>query len=280
MRNGKSKYESIEIPKELDHMMNQTIEKTQRERRNRVWKKRWLAVAAALALFVTPLNVSQGFADTLAEIPVIGSIAKVLTFRAYVAESEELVADVNIPEVVETNNQAFEDKVNALIQDKVEKTLAEAQQRAEEYKEAYLATGGTEEEVEERKIEAKVDYTVYAKTLDTLSFMLFSYDTVAAAYAEYTYYNLDLKHDREWSLADLLGENYVDAVTEAVKVEMDKQSEEEGMTFWDDVKASDWQVREDIDFYINVDGNPVVVFEKYEIAAGALGRLEYEIQKK
>ncbi len=280
MRNGKSKYENIEIPKELDLMINQTIEKEQGERVRRRVRKNWIAVAAALALFVTPLNVSQAFADTMAEIPVIGSIAKVLTFRAYTTESQELVAEVKIPEVAEMNNQAFEDKVNALIQGKVEATLEEAQERAQEYKEAYLATGGTEEEYEARKIEAKVDYTVYARNQDTLSFMLFSYDSVAAAYAEYTYYNLDLEHDREWKLADLLGENYVSVVTEGVKAQMAVQSEEEGLVFGDEVKADSWQVREDIDFYINEAGNPVIVFNKYEIGAGALGRLEYEIVKE
>ena len=36
-------------------------------------------------------------------------------------------------------------------------------------------------------------------------------------------------------------------------------------------------VTEDTKFYINEAGNPVVVFEKYEIAPGAAGRPEFEI---
>ena len=278
MKNDKTKYENIEIPKELDQMINQTIENEQKERRRKSSRKRWIAIAAAVALFVTPLNVSQGFADTMAEIPVLGSIAKVLTFRLYRTESQELLAEVKVPEVAEMDNQNFEDQVNALIQEKVEITLAQAQKRAEEYKKAYLETGGTEEEYEKRKIQAAVDYTVYVKSQDTLSFMLFSYDTVAAAYAEYTYYNLDLQNNREWTLEDLLGENYAGVITELVKGQMKTQIENEGMAFWDEVNAADWKVREDIDFYINEKGNPVVVFDKYEIAAGAFGRLEYEIE--
>jgi len=31
--------------------------------------------------------------------------------------------------------------------------------------------------------------------------------------------------------------------------------------------------------YINENGNPVIVFEKYEIAPGAAGAVEFEIQK-
>ena len=143
MRNGKAKYENIEIPKELDQMINQTIEKEQHERQKRNRKKRWIAVAAALALFVTPLNVSQAFADTMAEIPVIGVLAKVLTFRSYQVENKDIVAEVTIPEVTELTSEAYEDQINGLIQAKVDVMFENAKREAEEYKEAYLATGGT-----------------------------------------------------------------------------------------------------------------------------------------
>ena len=276
MMEHKKKYENIKIPEELDQMINQTIKNEQKEQNRKKLKKRWIAVAATFAVLVTPLNISQGFADTMAGVPIIGQIASVLTFREYTAESEELVAEVTIPEVSELNNQAFEDRVNVLIQEKVDQTLADAQLRAEEYKQAYLETGGTKEGYEERKTEAKVDYTVYVKNEDTLSFMLYSYDSVAAAYAEYSYYNLDVKNDREWILSDLLGDDYVAVVTDQVKAQMSEQND---ISFWEEVDESTWKIREDIDFYINADNYVVVVFDKYEIAAGALGRLEYEIVK-
>ena len=36
-------------------------------------------------------------------------------------------------------------------------------------------------------------------------------------------------------------------------------------------------VSEDQRFYMNSDGNPVLVFEKYEIAPGSSGELEFEV---
>lgn len=279
MRNGKAKYENIEIPKELDRMINQTIEKEQHERHKRNRQKQWIAVAAALVLFVTPLNVSQAFADTMAEIPVIGVLAKVLTFRSYQVENEDIVAEVTIPEVTELTSKAYEDQVNGLIQEKVDVMFENAKREAEEYKEAYLATGGTEEEYEARKVQAKVDYQVFSKTEDVLSFSVYSWVTVAAAYEDHAYYNLDLRNNRELTLVDLLGEDYVAVATDRVKGQMETQSEQEGVTFWEETMKPEWQIPEDISFYINESGNPVLVFEKYEIAAGAFGRLEYEIEK-
>lgn len=38
-------------------------------------------------------------------------------------------------------------------------------------------------------------------------------------------------------------------------------------------------IRSDIDFYINEAGNPVIVFDKYEVAPGFMGRPEFEITK-
>jgi len=260
-------------------MINQTIEKEQHERQKRNRKKRWIAVAAALALFVTPLNVSQAFADTMAEIPVIGVLAKVLTFRSYQVENKDIVAEVTIPEVTELTSEAYEDQINGLIQAKVDVMFENAKREAEGYKEAYLATGGTEEAYEARKVRAKVDYQVFSKTEDVLSFSVYSWVTVAAAYEDHAYYNLDLRNNRELTLEDLLGEDYVTVATDRVKGQMETQSEKEGITFWEETMKPEWQIPEDISFYINESGNPVLVFEKYEIAAGAFGRLEYEIEK-
>ena len=39
-------------------------------------------------------------------------------------------------------------------------------------------------------------------------------------------------------------------------------------------------VTADTPFYINEKGNPVVVFEKYEIAPGFMGRPEFEIERE
>ena len=46
------------------------------------------------------------------------------------------------------------------------------------------------------------------------------------------------------------------------------------MDFW----SEEWKgLDENTKFYMNDSGNPVVVFEKYEIAPGAAGPQEFEI---
>jgi len=38
-------------------------------------------------------------------------------------------------------------------------------------------------------------------------------------------------------------------------------------------------INENTKFYMNEAGNPVIVFEKYEIAPGAAGQQEFQIEK-
>ncbi len=58
-----------------------------------------------------------------------------------------------------------------------------------------------------------------------------------------------------------------------VRRQIRQREKETGMEFWGD----EWQgIDENTRFYINSAGNPVIVFQKYEIAPGAAGIQEFE----
>jgi hypothetical protein len=277
---GKEKYESIEIPKELDVMINNTI-KSNRNKQNKYKKIAVsLTAASAIAVFSLTLNVNESFAQSVTEIPLFGQMAKVLIFKDYSFENKDLKADVVMPRVEQLENIEFEEKINKVIQEKVDQVLLEANFRANEYKEAYISTGGTEELYAENKIEVKVNYEVLSKNENTLSFLVYSTDTLAAVYAENMYFNLDIQNNQVLTLDKLIGEDYVNVVTESVLETIKRQKENQDKVFFDLVYEPDWKIREDVAFYINSNNNVVVVLDKYEIAPGSMGRLEYEIKIK
>lgn len=279
--NNKGLYDAIEIPKTLDQMINNTIEDVREESMliQRKKKHQWLIAAVLmLGLFIVPLNTSQSFAQAVSEIPVLGVVANLLTFRSYDFETETVVGEVSIPSIVGMEDEAYQENLNSVISERVEEALKASKERAEEYKEAYIETGGTEEEYASRKIEVAVDYKIFSNQDNRLSFLVFSHESLAAVYATYAYYNIDLLNNEAIELETLLGASYQEIITEAVLKQTKAQKELGEIMFFDDIDASDWMVRRDIDFYINEVGNVVVVFNKYEIAAGANGRLEYEIE--
>ena len=236
-----------------------------------------ISTFAAIMIFTISLNVNEAFAENMFRLPVVSEIAKLLTFREYSYETEGLKASVKIPNITDLSDDEFKKHINDIINEKVEIALEEANESAAEYKEAFLSTGGTEEEYESRKIEATVNYEIKSQNETILSFLVYSYDSIAAVSAEYSYYNLDLVNNEVITLNDYLGDDYIKIITGSIKESVKKQKENPDNSFFEDTINSDWTVREDANFYINSANNIVIVLDKYEIAPGYMGRLEYEI---
>ena len=87
----------------------------------------------------------------------------------------------------------------------------------------------------------------------------------------------------EITLEDVLGPDWAAIVTEQVEDQLDQFPEEDkGMLFTDCLDIRDVVENREgsyyqIGFYLNEAGNPVVVFPKYTLGAGALGLLEFPI---
>ena len=77
--------ESFPLPEDYAGRVFQTcaaLDENSRRRQRRHWET-W--AAAALALFITIPNVSPAAAAAMAEIPGLGALVKVVTFRSYKA---------------------------------------------------------------------------------------------------------------------------------------------------------------------------------------------------
>ena len=85
----KENYNNIEIPKELDDVINDAFNESENkklENNKKDWRrnmKKWYASAAAVGLIIVSVNASSTFAKSLENIPVIGNIIKVVNFNNY-----------------------------------------------------------------------------------------------------------------------------------------------------------------------------------------------------
>ena len=112
--------------------------------------------------------------------------------------------------------------------------IAEGEKIIADYKEAFLATGGTEEQWAEKDNTVSVTYDIKSQTDTTVSFVVDSYVSIASSYQEQVYYNLDLAANREIALADLLGENWVEICNESIRTQM-AESEDPSVFFSEDM---------------------------------------------
>lgn len=309
--NGKRTYEQIEIPKELEETVNRAVHSVDKRKSAARYRRRRMAhmvrnigvaAAAVLLCMTVGVNTNEVLAKELGQLPVIGSLVRVLTITSYHEEDGSHDITVNVPEIeVEKpegtaaaeedggtggmSDADIEEAVNAQIQEIVDAHVAQAKEKFAEYKDAFFATGGTEEEWGDRTMDINVDYEVKYQEGSVLSLVLTTSEVWVAAQELRYYYNIDVAQNRELTLKDLLGEDYVNIANESIRRQMNERAAaDENLVYWgvtENESSIDGfvTVDENTDFYINADGNPVVCFGEYEVAPGFMGIQEFEIEK-
>lgn len=281
IEDARKKYEEITVPDELSKRILTEIRKSDEQRKKKkvlFWCSRYGAAAALLVvMFTVGLNTSVTFAEAAKDIPVIGAVARVLTFRSYETETEDLRLAVDIPSIDMISEEFgnLETSVNEEIHRLCEKFADKGVEHAEEYRQAFLDTGGTKEEWEAHNLEVKVWYEVKSQTDRYLSLEIMGSENWNSAGFASRYYNFDLETGKLVGLKDILGENYAETAQTQI-VEQMWEREQEGAVFFEDPLLS---ITEDTKFYINQNNSPVIVFDKYEIAPGSEGIQEFELRE-
>lgn len=310
---GKKIYDSIEIPDELSDVVNRAIASKNKEEirmKHESSKKkhsaarifRYVAATAAglLICLAVCVNSSEALAKEISEVPVLGALARVLTVRSYHGTDGDYEIDMDVPEIVtgETDAQAdgakaaaFTGDINKEIEKIVDDYMEQAKAEFEEYKEAFFATGGTQEEWADRTMDIDVNYEVKYQKDNILSLELVTSKGWVSSQEERYYYNLDLSTGKYLTLRDLLGEDYVEICNESIVAQIEQRmaDDENKMYFGFGPNGEEDKemgipgfttVTDDTKFYLNEQGNVVIVFEKYEIAPGYMGFQEFEIAKQ
>lgn len=168
--------------------------------------------------------------------------------------------------------------------------MNQAKSDFEEYKEAFFATGGTEEEWADRKMDIVVDYDVKYQNEFILSMELLTAKGWVSSNEERYYYNLNLLTGEYLTLQELLGEDHIKLCNESIDRQIKERiASDDSLTYfgYGTMAEADKEMQiegfktitADTEFYINKAGNVVIVFPKYEIAPGYMGMQEFEIEK-
>lgn len=278
-KRAKETYDSTPIPAGLPERVQAGIRsgKARYQRRRSRALRRWIATAACFCLVLAGLNLSPTLANAAANVPVLGKVFQVLTFVDYSKSEDGIHYDVSAPGV--NAESALAEKVNAVIQEKMDQHLAKAQQDWDAYRDAFFATGGTEEEWGDREMDVLINYEIKSQTDNRVSFVVTSAEGWVASYEERDYYNLDFTEDRELTLRDLLGEDWISVCNAAIRQQINESADADGFTyFFAPDEGGFTSVDEDTGFYVREDGAIVVCFPKYSIAAGAAGSPEFVVR--
>lgn len=286
MRNfeeAKRTYESMDIPEKLPNVVDQAFTRATARRRLAWYKPALSAAAAVCILFVALLNISPTFANAMAEVPVLGNVAKVLTFRQYAIETDSEWITVNQPSIAETGNTELEKRVNNEIQEKIDAIVAEARQEAKQNREDAIARG--QDPAQLMPVILDIRYEIKSSSEKALSFVIYKTETAASAYTQQIFYNLDLASGKDLTLSDVLGPDYKQIADKAVKDTIDQRMAEDPEKWPYFVPTPETPdegfqgISDDQKFYIDEDGNVVVSFDEYEIGPGSMGIQDFVVGK-
>ena len=267
----KENYNNIEIPKELDDVINDAFNESENkklENNKKDWRrnmKKWYASAAAVGLIIVSVNASSTFAKSLENIPVIGNIIRVVNFNNYRIDKDGMDVSISLPEV-SSDSKDLEYKLNKEFE--------------KEGKEAYKKY---EAEVEKLEKEGKTTHKsaeMWSETVaendKTLSVAIYNTETEASAATSRKIYNIDKKDKTILTLEGMFGNNdYVDVLSKNILSQMKERTKKDS----NDVYFVDhtFKIKKDQPFYINDKGELVICFDEYEVAPGSAGLVEFVI---
>ena len=275
----KREYMNIPIPEELDFVVRKALKESEvnRMRRKSHMNRIRIAAASVAAVFtvlIVGANTSQVFAATLSKVPVVGSIVKVLTFREYAVNEGTFNADIKVPAIQGTENKTLENSLN-------EKYLEEGKNLYEQFNtdmEELKKNGGGHLGVDS-------GYEVKTDTDRILSIGRYTVNTVGSSSTTMKYDTIDKKNEVLITLPSLFkDDSYIDIISENIKKQMVEQNKADSdQYYWVEGIEQDSsmelfdKIAKDQNFYINPEGKLVISFDKYEVAPGYMGVVEFII---
>ena len=267
----KENYNNIEIPKELDDVINDAFNESENkklENNKKDWRrnmKKWYASAAAVGLIIVSVNASSTFAKSLENIPVIGNIIRVVNFNNYRIDKDGMDVSISLPEV-SSDSKDLEYKLNK----EFEKEGKEAYKKYEAEVEKLEKEGKTTHKSAEMWTES------IAENDKTLSVAIYNTEIEASASTSRKIYNIDKKDKTILTLEGMFGNNdYVDVLSKNILSQMKERTKKDS----NDVYFVDhtFKIKKDQPFYINDKGELVICFDEYEVAPGSAGLVEFVI---
>ncbi len=226
---------------------------------------------------VAAVNISPSLAYALSDVPAVGQIVRVATFGRYTKNDNGYTADVATPEIKGLLDKELEDKLNKEFKDNANAVIAAFESDVEALK----------KEFGDETVHMGVDMNYLVKTdnADYLALDVYIVNMAGSSSEKHTFYTIDKKSGKLLTLKGMFKKDadYVGVLSKYIKGEMERRNKEEDGMFWtdeDEFAEGFKEIKPDQNFYINSNGNIVICFDKYEVAAGAQGSPEFAIPKE
>lgn len=277
----KSEYQKPHMSEEQVKLLRQKIKEADRmyqKERKKSNIVKWTAAAAVfIGAFIILPNTSYTIAHAMEQIPILGQLVEVVTFRNYEYETDRNMADITVPEI-KLDEAAQDSDVQEKLEQTADEINAEIQEITDRLVEEFEANID-----EEGYQDVTVKSEVLATTADYFTLKLICFQAAGSGYQWNYYYTIDLKTGERLRMKDLFieGADYITATSENIKEQMQAQMDaDENVYYWLHDEIEEWNfkaITDETSFYLNEKGNMVIGFNEGDVAPMYMGAVEFEI---
>lgn len=265
----KSNYHEIPYPVDLKSKIEAIYQKQKQKKAHVNLIRIGLSTAAVLTLFTIGVNTNQSFAAAMTKLPIIGPIVSVISFKFDEIDTDLVHANVEAPVITGLENKTLEAALN--------------QKYYEESKALYEAFVSEMGEIENLGGHAGIDSGFEIKTDNDLLISIARYvvNTAASSSTTMTYETVDKEFGLLLTLPSLfVDDTYIDIISAyLIDVMKETMKNDSSKVYW--VLKEDFAPFESIkpnqNFYISDQNKLMISFDKYEVAPGYMGIVEFEI---
>ena len=270
MEMWKEEYDQIPVPQEARDRIEAGITRARLEKkrsdRMKNMKRTGVTAAALVLTFGIAVNASPVVAQAMDGIPVIGSIARVVTIRNYNESTDNgMMADISVPQI--DGNVAANADMDAYAKELISR-----------YEKEVVAQLGQEE----GHYALESSYEVVSDNDKYVSIRINTVETMASGAEFVKIFTVDKATGQTVSLKDFLNSpEKLEAVSQNIKDQMAAQMpEDEGKVYFTEGEPGGFTgLTGDENFYLNEAGELVIVFGEYEVAPGYMGTVSFTIPK-
>lgn len=263
---------------ELCQKMEDAKMENKKDSIKRTVRKAALTAAILIGTFTILPNISPSIAHAMEQIPVLGKIVEVITFRDYQYESERNNANIEVPELV-----IDEVQTNADTAEKLERSIEEINAEIKKITDEQIAQFEEFLKNEQGYQDVMVKSEVLATTSDYFTLKLICFQGAGSGYEWHYYYTIDLNTGERLQLKELFkeGADYITPISDSIKKQMQEQMDaDQQVHYWlhDEIEALNFKsITDETAFYINEAGNLVMCFNEGDVAPMYMGVVEFEI---
>lgn len=280
MKNNKiyklrKEYMDVPIPEELDFITQKSMKEGKKIYMRKKYSKKLKPIASSVAvatiIFTAAVNTTPVFANALSNVPLVSGLVRVLTIKDHAINEIDYNANIERPVIDGLENEDLQNTLN-------EKYINENKKLYDEF----IVDIGNLKENGGGHLGIDSGYEIKTDSDRILSIGRYVVNTSGSSSTTFKYDTIDKEKEILITLPSLFkDDSYLELISNNIREQMiEEMKADDGVSYFTNEESNEvdfHRIDKGQNFYINSEHKLVISFNKYEVAPGYMGIVEFTI---